>query len=93
MNHLEDAKRVDQSSEPDQFPDPGASLLGGGGWGGFTKPTHGSWPTSTESRAPHTRPRQQKGEKVEDKAAGKIQGLSHGVLCGSELGAAPQALP
>lgn len=27
------------------------------------------------------------------KAAGKIQGLSHRVLCGSELGAAPQALP
>lgn len=93
MNHLENAKSVHQFSEPDQFPDPGASLLGDGGWGGFTKPTHGSWPTSTELRAPHMRPRQQKAETVEDKAAGKIQGLSHRVLCGSELGAAPQALP
>lgn len=33
MNHLENAKRVHQSSKPDQFPDPGASLLGARGRG------------------------------------------------------------
>lgn len=94
MNHLENAKRVHQSSKPDQFPDPDASLLGAGGREGeaLQNPLMGPG-LIYRIKSSTYETRQQKAEKMEDKAAGKIQGLSHGVLCGSELGAAPQALP
>lgn len=95
MNHIENAKHVHQSSNPDHFPDPGASLPGAGGRGGeaLQNPLMGPGP-HLQNQELHIRDLgNRKAEKAKDKAAGKIQGLSHRVLCGSELGAAPQALP
>lgn len=95
MNHLENAKRVYQSSKPDQFPDPGASLLGAGGRGGeaLQNPLMGPGPQLQNQELHIWDLGNRKAEKAKDKLQVKIQGLSHRVLCGSELGAAPQALP